>query len=60
MLPPLRVPFPLAGGFKDFRVEKCDVSSNFTVPVMLGFLLNQVLESIGAAVGKEGPVARKP
>jgi hypothetical protein len=35
--------------FKDFGVEKCHVSTNFTVPFMLAFLLSQVLESVGAS-----------
>jgi hypothetical protein len=39
--------------FKDFDVEKCHVSPNFTVPFMLAFLLSQVLESVGAICGKE-------
>ena len=39
--------------FKDFDVEKCHVSPNFTVPFMLAFLLSQVLESVGASCGKE-------
>ena len=39
--------------FKDFDVEKCHVSPNFTVPFMLAFLLNQVLESVGTSCGKE-------
>ena len=39
--------------FKDFEVEKCHVSANFTVPFMLGFLLSAVLESVGASCGKE-------
>jgi len=39
--------------FKDFDVEKCHVSPNFTVPFMLAFLLSHVLESVGASCGKE-------
>ena len=39
--------------FEDFRVEKCHVSPNFTVPFMLAFLLSQVLESVEAGLGKE-------
>jgi Methylase involved in ubiquinone/menaquinone biosynthesis len=39
--------------FKDFDVEKCHVSPNFTVPFMLAFLLSRVLESVGASCGKE-------
>jgi hypothetical protein len=39
--------------FKDFDVEKCHVSANFTVPFMLAFLLSRVLESVGASCGKE-------
>ena len=39
--------------FKDFDVEKCQVSPNFTAPFMLAFLLSRVLESVGASSGKE-------
>ena len=39
--------------FKDFDVEKCHVSPNFTVPFMLAFLLSEILESVGASCGKE-------
>jgi len=39
--------------FKEFEVEKCHVSPNFAVPFMLGFLLNEVLGSVGASCGKE-------
>ena len=39
--------------FKEFEVEKCHVSPNFTVPFMLAFLLSRVLESVGANYGKE-------
>jgi ubiquinone/menaquinone biosynthesis C-methylase UbiE len=39
--------------FKEFHVEKCQVSPNFTAPFMLAFLLSQVLESVEASCGKE-------
>jgi uncharacterized protein YbaR (Trm112 family)/predicted SAM-dependent methyltransferase len=39
--------------FKDFQVETCRVSPNFTAPFMLAFLLSRVLESVEAGCGKE-------
>jgi hypothetical protein len=39
--------------FKEFDVEKCHVSPNFSVPFMLAFLLSEVLESVGASRGQE-------
>ena len=49
--------FGVRSWFKDFRVEKCHVSPNFTAPFMLAFLLNQVLRSVEAGCGKEALAA---
>ena len=39
--------------FENFKVEKCQVSPNFTAPFMLAFLLHQVLDSVGSTRGEE-------